>query len=133
MRRIINRKVELYDFNTKGLLICKRCAQQINGSYFDFIIACVNHVGQGGILSEEQAKRLRIICPILEAQTKNIKHVDLEDADMKTLQNLVKFMPWNIISKELVEFTKYITDNADSVEFKEIEKAAEEKLGEEGG
>ncbi len=72
--------------------------------YAGLIKVCVSVPQQGGMDLETMRKRLRV----LDALEKATETIGIEDADLKTIQDCVKQMKWNVVHRDIVEFGDYI-------------------------
>lgn len=72
-------------------------------NYAGLIRVCVSVPGQG-IDLDAMRKRLRV----LDALEKAGDTIEIEDADLKTVQECVKQMKWSVVHRDIVEFGDYI-------------------------
>ena len=81
-----------YDYNQKTEALM---------TYAQLCIQCVAlpvQQGLGGIDLDIMAKRIRVIDAAEKAASDKLEHFDIEDADLQTLKDCVKYYPWTVVS-----------------------------------
>lgn len=77
----------------------------VKAKYGDLLLACLNSRPDGGFDIQEMRKRLRVI----DVVEKGGDELLFEDADMATIVGCVSSMKWAVFSKEIVEFSDYVS------------------------
>lgn len=72
-------------------------------NYAGLLRACVS-VPQQGIDLDIMRKRLRV----LDALEKAEDTIEVEDVDLKTIQDCVRGMKWNVVHRDIMAFADYI-------------------------
>jgi len=80
--------------------------------YKTLILGALNFVQEGGISLSEQGKRLRVIEKVENAE--NGTELELDDADISLIHQLLQGMKYGLISKGLMEFGEYISEVKES-------------------
>ena len=68
----------------------------------DVLLQVLESKGRNGLSLKEMRERLPIMGKIEKALADNEPTVDLEDAEIKILNELTESMQWNIVSKDIV-------------------------------
>ena len=79
-------------------------------TYLELLQTCVRAAPPGGLDLSEMEKRLRVLRVLEEAEKDKKKTVDMEDADVETLQHCVAMFRWTGVHEEILTFLKYIRD-----------------------